>query len=171
MRRLNWITPLLFVLCVAGCVPEHPQDHKGTFASLATVDHRPWRGDNLFGRKYVFPTGARIVSRGDLANTAVNLTDASDAVVIQSDDVAYVALRGSGGPYPLTPSLARALDQRIRDVDPAVRYVRITTKPEAFADFAAFARHLTASRTVGGMLLTWRSVVQRAFGTQTVGSK
>lgn len=116
--------------------------------------------------RYPFPTGARITSRSDIAATLRSQPNIAAAIVIESDNRAYVAVR----PYTqsLTKSQVSGIVQEVKQFAPDVSTVLVTSKPDAYADIQNYDRYLSSGRTVGGMLLGWRSIVRKTWGTNNL---
>ncbi|MBX5436158.1 MAG: YhcN/YlaJ family sporulation lipoprotein [Alicyclobacillaceae bacterium] len=108
----------------------------------------------------MFPLGPRLISRADIAGTLRMRPEVLDAVVITEGERAFVAVQTADGEV-LSPQMRRTLQKSVRRFAPGVGRVFVASSPEAFADFAAYARYLQSNRQVGGMLLTWRSILQK----------
>jgi hypothetical protein len=153
---------LVALCCCSGCTPQSQQ----TGAAAGQVTEAGMQNTEVRVNRYPFPTGARITSRSDIAATLRNQPYVSTAVVIESDNQAYVAVR----PYkqPLSSEQVNAIVKDVKRFDLNVHRVLVTSKPDAYADFENYSRYLNSGRTVGGMLLAWRSIVRKTWGTNNL---
>ncbi|WP_074954455.1 YhcN/YlaJ family sporulation lipoprotein [Alicyclobacillus macrosporangiidus] len=110
-----------------------------------------------------FPTGQRILARPDVAASLRDGDRVADAVVLLDDGRGYVGLRLMPDAR-LTAALTDRVRHTVRRFAPGVGPVFVTADPHAFADLAAFQRYLVSGRTVTGILMTWRSILQRTWG-------
>ncbi len=171
MRGARWWIGLSVVCLCAACTPNHAQ--AGASASGATAPRVTAWGDArspvAVGGRMDFPTGQRIVARPDVAASLRDGDSVADAVVILDDGRGYVGLRLMPDAR-LTPSLTNRVQNTVRRFAPGVGPVFVTADAHAFADLAAFQRYLVSGRTVTGILMTWRSILQRTWGITSPAS-
>jgi hypothetical protein len=160
--KLSWIGICTVVYC-SGCTPNG--QNTATTAGLQ-VSEAGRVNTGVHMDRYPFPTGAQISARTDIAGTLRHVANVAAAVVIESDRQVYVAVRTYAA--SLSPSQQEDIVQEVRQFDANAQRVFVTSKPDAFADFQNYERYLKSGRTVSGMLLSWRSIVRKTWGTNNL---